>query len=37
MRLGVLADVLFLKRYMLRFLVIRSRNLKAIAEAAEQV
>ena len=32
-RLGVLADTLFLRRYMLRFLVIRNRNLKAIIEA----
>ena len=31
--LGVLADALFLKRYMLRFLVTRNRNLKAIIEA----
>lgn len=30
--LGKLADLLFLKRYMQRFLVIRNRNLKAIAE-----
>jgi len=30
--LGVLADALFLKRYMLRFLVTRNRNLKAIIE-----
>jgi ligand-binding SRPBCC domain-containing protein len=33
--LGKLADALFLKRYMLRFLVTRNRNLKAIAEAEE--
>ena len=31
--LGVLADWLFLERYMRRFLIIRNRNLKAIAEA----
>lgn len=31
--LGVLADKLFLERYMLRFLLTRNRNLKAIAEA----
>lgn len=31
--LGILADALFLKRYMLRFLVTRNRNLKAIIEA----
>lgn len=31
--LGVLADALFLRRYMLRFLVTRNRNLKAIIEA----
>ena len=31
--LGNLADTLFLKRYMLRFLVTRNRNLKAIVEA----
>ena len=31
--LGNLADALFLKRYMLRFLVTRNRNLKAIIEA----
>lgn len=31
--LGLLADFLFLKRYMLRFLVTRNRNLKAIVEA----
>ena len=30
--LGRFADALFLKRYMLRFLVIRNRNLKAIVE-----
>jgi len=30
--LGALADALFLKRYMLRFLVTRNRNLKAIVE-----
>ena len=30
--LGALADKLFLERYMLRFLVIRNRHLKAIAE-----
>lgn len=30
--LGVLADWLFLKRYLLRFLVIRNRSLKAICE-----
>jgi ligand-binding SRPBCC domain-containing protein len=30
--LGLLADALFLKRYMLRFLVTRNRNLKAIIE-----
>lgn len=35
--LGVLADNLFLKRYMLRFLVIRNRNLKAIVEPRAQV
>jgi len=35
--LGVLADALFLKRYMLRFLVTRSRNLKAIIESEGQV
>ena len=34
--LGILADVLFLKRYMLRFLVVRNRNLKAIIEAEGQ-
>ncbi len=31
--LGRLADMLFLKRHMLRFLVTRNRNLKAIVEA----
>lgn len=31
--LGVLADWLFLRRYLLRFLIIRNRNLKAICEA----
>ncbi len=31
--LGKLADALLLKRYMLRFLAIRNRNLKAIIEA----
>lgn len=31
--LGIIADKLFLERYMLRFLVIRNRNLKAIIEA----
>lgn len=31
--LGVLADALFLKRYMTRFLVTRNRNLKAIIES----
>ncbi len=31
--LGALADALFLKRYMLRFLVTRNRNLKAIIES----
>ena len=35
--LGVLADRLFLKRYMLRFLVTRNRNLKAIIESERQV
>lgn len=30
--LGTLADRLFLERYMTRFLVVRNRNLKAIAE-----
>ncbi len=35
--LGILADRLFLERYMRRFLVIRNRNLKAIAEAEPQV
>ena len=30
--LGRLADALFLKRYMLRFLVTRNRNLKAVIE-----
>ncbi len=30
--LGTVADWLFLRRYMLRFLVIRNRNLKAICE-----
>ena len=30
--LGHLADALFLERYMLRFLVTRNRNLKAIIE-----
>jgi len=35
--LGVLADALFLKRYMLRFLVTRNRNLKAIIEAEGHV
>lgn len=35
--LGILADKLFLGRYMLRFLVIRNRNLKAIIEAKTQV
>jgi hypothetical protein len=33
--LGVLADALFLKRDMLRFLVTRNRNLKAIIEGSE--
>ncbi len=33
--LGVLADTLFLKRYMLRFLVRRNRNLKAIVEGPD--
>lgn len=32
--LGRLADALFLRRYMLRFLVIRNRNLKAILETS---
>ena len=31
--LGKIADALFLRRYMLRFLVTRNRNLKAIVEA----
>ena len=31
--LGRLADALFLRRYMLRFLALRNRNLKAILEA----
>ena len=35
--LGKLADWLFLERYMLRFLVTRNRNLKAIAEGEGQV
>lgn len=35
--LGALTDRLFLKRYMLRFLVTRNRNLKAICEAETQV
>lgn len=35
--LGILADKLFLERYMLRFLVIRNRNLKTIIEAQAQV
>lgn len=35
--LGALADALFLKRYMLRFLVTRNRNLKAVLEAGVQV
>ncbi len=30
--LGVMADTLLLKRYMQRFLVVRNRNLKALAE-----
>lgn len=35
--LGALADTLFLERYMQRFLVVRNRNLKAIAEGKGQV
>ena len=35
--LGTLADWLFLKRYMLGFLAIRNRNLKAICEAEAHV
>ncbi len=34
--LGHLADALFLKRYMLRFLATRNRNLKTIIEDGEQ-
>ena len=34
---GTVADWLFLKRYLLRFLAIRNRNLKAICEAEAQV
>ena len=34
--LGALADALFLKRYMLRFLVTRNRNLKVIVETEAQ-
>jgi ligand-binding SRPBCC domain-containing protein len=33
--LGKIADILFLKRYMLRFLVTRNRNLKTIIEAEQ--
>lgn len=33
--LGHLADVLFLRRYMLRFLALRNRNLKTAIEAGE--
>ncbi len=35
--LGHLADFLFLKRYMLRFLVTRNRNLKAIIESVSSL
>jgi len=35
--LGKLADALFLKRYMLRFLATRNRNLKAIIEEGEKL
>lgn len=35
--LGRLADALFLKRYMLRFLATRNRNLKAIIEEEEKL
>ncbi len=35
--LGIVADTLFLRRYMLRFLVTRNRNLKAIIELEGQV
>ena len=34
--LGHLADALFLKRYMLRFLATRNRNLKAVIEAEQR-
>ena len=34
--LGVLADRLFLERYMRRFLLVRNANLKAIAEAGQE-
>lgn len=35
--LGIVADTLFLKNYMLRFLVTRNRNLKAIIEGTKEV